>query len=254
MPNEIKFKHLQRWASVDPAFGSTDNYVGERPEDWYVCVGRNRDSDVLINCNFEVGLKELGGEVDGRVRVFRTGHWACGWVELVLIHESAVEELAIAENIGDRLSDYPVLDEDAYSAAQEKDFEACWENFGRSDFERDLIKYVENERHECTSSVTVEQVVEAVLGNINFSCLINRAYHYQCQDSREGTCLTVNQLLHSLDRGELSYDKPDSGEFLTILRHVKDQDILHMIERFAREEASRHEQQLLQLKEMGIET
>lgn len=58
-------------------------YWGERAE-WYVAIGQTRDSGLMDQSNFRTMLRELGGESD-TVAVERESHWACGWVEFVLI-------------------------------------------------------------------------------------------------------------------------------------------------------------------------
>lgn len=85
--------------------------------DWLVVpVGRNRESGLLDQCNFEKALELLGGESD-TVEVHRFGHWACDWYEIILAHP---DKMADVEEIENALSEYPVLDDMTYS-------QACWE-------------------------------------------------------------------------------------------------------------------------------
>ena len=91
-----------------------NNYIGQNYSDYYVSLGQSRDSDILEQSNFDNALKQLGG-VSDTVFVIRNGHWAVGWVEWIAIHESDTEAIATGENIEQKISDYPVLDEEDYS-------------------------------------------------------------------------------------------------------------------------------------------
>jgi hypothetical protein len=90
------------------------SYIGPSHEGYYYFLGQNRDSDLLTQSNFICGLELLGGETD-TVQVIRDGHWACGWIEYILIHESDIKSLQVADAIMTNLNDYPVLDESHYS-------------------------------------------------------------------------------------------------------------------------------------------
>lgn len=116
------------------------NYAGAQWPDYYVFLGRNRDSSALDRANFDAGLKAIGGELadkdkedpndDGSalslVRIVRENHWAVGWVEWIAIHESAVEQLRIADDIATRLEDYPVVNEDLWSQYEQEEADLVW--------------------------------------------------------------------------------------------------------------------------------
>lgn len=110
---------LTRW--THPKF-----YMGETFEEYYTLIGQTRDSSDLDKSNFDTALKLLGGEGDG-VLVNRSGHWACGWVEGILIHESAADKITIAEGIKAQLASYPVLDESDYYNRQNDTALATWQ-------------------------------------------------------------------------------------------------------------------------------
>ena len=92
----------------------SDNYLGEEYNDYYVVLGRNRDSDILTNSNFDIALERLGGECDDKVRVIRNGHWACGWIEFIAVHKDDLKHVTIAQQIVNDIEKYPVLDDDDY--------------------------------------------------------------------------------------------------------------------------------------------
>ena len=121
---------LQRYKDFQPTgFDSPSNFMAHRDidylQDWFVCpTGRNRDSSLLDESNWDAALKILGGESD-KVEVHRFGHWAYGWYELILVHPSLRDEVAGIESL---LTEYALLDDSDYS---ERVFDrACelWEN------------------------------------------------------------------------------------------------------------------------------
>lgn len=87
-----------------------ENYYGERWDGYYVFLSQNRDSDALTRSNFICGLELVGKGV----AVAHERHWACGWVETILIPQENTQALEVAQKILDKLEDYPVLDEGHY--------------------------------------------------------------------------------------------------------------------------------------------
>lgn len=121
-------EHLKRWTL--PPY-----YVGAEWPEYYRFLGRNRDSDIHTNSNFDAGLKAIGGErtiegPDGEdlqtVLRVSENHWACGWVEWIAIHESDSEALRLADEVMERLEDYPLLDEEDVSQREEDEAERIW--------------------------------------------------------------------------------------------------------------------------------
>jgi hypothetical protein len=98
-------KHLNLWKY--PSY-----YLEETWGGYYVFLGRYQDSDCLANSNFECALEKIGGKSEENgVYVVREGHWTCGWVEWIAIHQDNYEALRIADKVIEKLEDYPVLDE-----------------------------------------------------------------------------------------------------------------------------------------------
>ena len=128
-------KTLKKWTK--PA-----NYAGASWPDYYVFLGRNRDSSALDRANFDAGLKAIGGELvdDNKedpndegsalslVLIVRENHWACGWIEWIAIHESATRQLEIANDIATKLEDYPVVNEDLWSEYEQEEANDVWKN------------------------------------------------------------------------------------------------------------------------------
>jgi len=90
-----------------------DNYIGESYYDYYVLLSHHRDSGLVDESNFQSALKMLNGESD-TVKVVCASHWLCGWVEMILIHESDKESIDKGNEIEKALESYPILDEDAF--------------------------------------------------------------------------------------------------------------------------------------------
>lgn len=84
---------------------------------WLVApCGRNRDSGLLTESNFEALRKLLRAvdpdEADFFVASFN--HWACGWFEIILCRPDT-PAAKVAEEAESGLADYPLLDEDDHT-------------------------------------------------------------------------------------------------------------------------------------------
>lgn len=113
--------------------------MGAHWPDYYVFLGRHRDSDELANSNFETGLaavkavagkEPIPGDPDesATVQTVSENHWAVGWVEWIAIHESDIAALECADQLMERLSDYPVLDEEDFSRREEESAAQVWKD------------------------------------------------------------------------------------------------------------------------------
>ena len=90
------------------------NYLGASWDGYYVFLSQNRDSDTLTRSNFECALEQLGGRNNRALVIPYEKHFACGWIETILINKTNTEALAIAQQILDKLDNYPVLNEEHY--------------------------------------------------------------------------------------------------------------------------------------------
>jgi hypothetical protein len=112
-----------------------NNYSGSTFFDYYrTGIGQSRDSDCLERANFAAMLEKLGGESE-TVIVNRSGHWAVGWVESILIHESNIEKLKIADEIMEKFDDYPVINNTTLSEVENDELQStidCYQNDFRS--------------------------------------------------------------------------------------------------------------------------
>jgi hypothetical protein len=126
-------------------WSTPDSWSGTPWDGYYVFLGQNRDSDCLTRSNFRSALKALGGEVEGKVEVVREGHWACGWIEWIAVHESCVDALKCADEIAGALSDYPVVDESDFSELETEEANEVWERCYR---DSSRVNYIREHRSQ----------------------------------------------------------------------------------------------------------
>ena len=131
-------------------------YIGANWPDYYVFLGRNRDSDCLENSNFECGLKAIQavaskepipGDEDesATVQTVCENHWAVGWVEWIAIHESDKAALAEAERLLERLENYPVLNEEDFCERETNEANEVWKNCYRP---KERVEYIRAHRSQ----------------------------------------------------------------------------------------------------------
>lgn len=138
------------------------HYVGQTYYDYFVLIGRHRDSDDLTNANFDAALKLLGGETETMpvlhqylhdnldtdlngnppaVIIARASHWAVGWSEFIGIYALAFDKIEIGNNILQQLDNYPVLDESLYDEYQTKSAQLTWECLNYIERRNACMKY-----------------------------------------------------------------------------------------------------------------
>jgi len=101
-------------------------YSGTSYSEYFQVIGRARDSHHIDVSNFETALARLGGESE-TVIVARATHWAVGWVETVMVHESDSAALTVAQEICDDLDAYHALDEEDCVRRESEATAALWE-------------------------------------------------------------------------------------------------------------------------------
>jgi len=105
-----------------------ESYGGHSPIGDYVVYSRNRDSSILEDTNYNIILDTLK-KIDTEVYDFRAHHWACGWVEYIILPQNAsLDAIIEAAQIISDLSDYPIIDDQAYSDAQYEVVCDYWDN------------------------------------------------------------------------------------------------------------------------------
>lgn len=114
------------------------DYGGFSPDGDYLILSRTRDSDCLSESNWHVARQILeqaqGAPIgcDNRSAPaydWRAGHWACGWVEYLMIRSDAPSAvIEAAEQIVSALADYPVLDDSDYSEREWNQVTEYWQS------------------------------------------------------------------------------------------------------------------------------
>ncbi len=122
-------KHLKKW--ID-----TGSYMGDDLSEYYVLIAHTRDSELLEESNWDCIKAELekrftfadsieGIKANSELLLGYFSHWACGWIESIMIHESNEKALMIGDDIKAELLNYPVYNDDDYS---EKQFNSWYAN------------------------------------------------------------------------------------------------------------------------------
>jgi len=109
-------------------------------QSWLVApVILTRDSNTLEECNYEVAEAQLAeADPHGADHTeLSFGHWACGWFRIMLV-KPGTQAAKTALNLKCMLEEYPILCEDAYSAAEADahDDDACDEHCSLCEGER----------------------------------------------------------------------------------------------------------------------
>src|SRR3990167_6978876 len=146
-------KHMKLWTYPQ-------DYAGATWYDHYVAYGHTRDSDLLTESNFDCLEAELRAipesanwpHEESQWTIVRNGHWAVGWVEFIAIHKEAEAHIVKADELLERIDDYPVLDERdwgmrEYEAQYESAHEAVsyWSRKQDRDYSTLELNRIENE-------------------------------------------------------------------------------------------------------------
>jgi hypothetical protein len=155
------------------AFDNASNYAGDAVEGYFV-TSQNRDSDVLTRSNYECILRDLtmAAENAGAPDCVLTpsfGHWAVGHVDQICLAADAPESvLRLAESIKERLSDYPIYNEDHFSDLEWKEAAEYWDNLSP----RERVRMAHYERDRCH---WLQHKPVWVYGRLDWRALIERA-------------------------------------------------------------------------------
>lgn len=118
--------YLTKW-DHPTGFDSNSNFIGTIPTG-YCIYSQNRESSILELVNFKAILSDLGGEGE-HVEIIRHKHWACGWIEYLLVSRNGpIKLLDQCVEIVKKLNSYPVYDEEFYSTEQNKAVTEYWLN------------------------------------------------------------------------------------------------------------------------------
>lgn len=111
------------------------NYGGTDWNGWSVVHSVTRDSDCCARANHEVILLALRAvedpdgtdEGDATVQIAHERHWACGWVDSIMVWEGDMRAMSVARALADRLQVSAVLDEDLLSRMEHEEAQEAWD-------------------------------------------------------------------------------------------------------------------------------
>lgn len=87
---------------------------------WYATgVSRTRDSDPLEESNWQVVSEDLQERFPESFDVHHFGHWACGWYDRLYVRADDAFAIRALQEWSDALSDYPIANEEHYSALED---------------------------------------------------------------------------------------------------------------------------------------
>lgn len=186
---------------------SFSNYSGSSLGDLVVVagIGRNRDSEIMDESNFDKALELLGGE-SKTIQVHCFGHWACGWFELITVDPKDKKALAIAAKITQDLKEYPVLDDDDYFE-REYEYQESYAESAKESVAKVLVKLfdlpeeLESDSDILKLAVAINIECQRYYGND--SCVMGNEFHVDRFDERDFdkyvTCLKQMQYSHIAD-------------------------------------------------------
>jgi len=109
-------------------------YSGERPlfSTWgMTSFTQNRDSEALERSNFSVISKDLTARFPDTVEILQTRHFAVGWLDHLIFDTTDAATLAAVYAWERKLADYPVANEDHYSALVNEEADAAYDDWAK---------------------------------------------------------------------------------------------------------------------------
>jgi len=214
-------ENLDRWSEKDPAFGSSDNYAGADLSAFYVApVGRNRDNEKepRTACNWQTVTAEIEAASEhDETGAHCFGHWACGWYELFLIHESDTKALEIADGWACRLANYPIADENLLSELEIEDRQTTYDNCLQRDwhervcvavFETFAKDHDEEVAEEMQEAITEREGAAEIMDIAFWQSSLDNWYESSdgqwCRVEDVSTVLAVSMLLFPVDPNQQS--------------------------------------------------
>jgi len=140
--------------TLKEAFKKHSCYFGDYGE-WLIVAAVHRDSDCLARSNYRSFIRCLGGTgeegaggcqtVLPGLRIEEATHWACGWVQYLVIDPTNAELCCISERILAALEDYPAIDEEDFSKLETEEANEVWSKcYGT----QKRIKYIREHRSQ----------------------------------------------------------------------------------------------------------
>ena len=159
----------------DYVWGYPNDYVAyekdANPVGDYSIYARTRGSDIMEDMNYNIvlfNLTRLAVKHDQRDKVydFRAGHWACGWLENIIVRRDAHDEILIeAAELLSAIEDYPCLDDDKYSELQFDAILDYWEDLSL----KERIEYCSDNNHSIFSARPGQPIPDGVFDDLRDS-------------------------------------------------------------------------------------
>ena len=148
------------------------NYMGDDLSDYYKGPAKGYDADALDKSNFKVALEMLGGEGNG-VLVGSFGGFGGGH-EQIFVHKDAADKVAILQDIENKLTGYPVLDDSDYSEAQMEEEQESYDSWAKPEALRIIDEELHRQNPDLQGSVSELELTPDVghlLASVVFSDL-----------------------------------------------------------------------------------
>lgn len=202
-------EHLERWTADGPtAFDSAANYCGADLGAFYVApVSFNRDGDTVTESNWRVVTRDLEKLIrHNDSGVARMGHWACGWYELFLIHESDTEALKAADEWAAALESYPVADESDLSELEYEEECEAWEQWAAAEWAGKVADALETYNPDPEqwdwAELIVDQLSTDALGEL--WCNVSIRLSWSVQHDGSGPSFNLDDAAEALTRQDLA--------------------------------------------------
>jgi hypothetical protein len=189
---------------------SWDNYSGTNLGHKIIVISQTRDSEILDQSNFDTALEMLGGESKD-VEVIRFGHWACGWIESVMVNPKAKRKVKIALEIHNSLQNYPVLDESDFSE-REDEYQSEYAEQAKEDLSRALELHFRIKNGKVLKSIAFDLNMECQGYYGNSSCV--DVYTCRKPDKRD-----IERLLNCI--GQMEWRHAKSKVFKKLVAAIK---------------------------------
>lgn len=202
-------ENLERWTAADPAFGGSGNYVGADLSEFYLApVSITRDTaDSVSLSNWQVISAELASLArHDETGIARMGHWACGWYEIFLIHNTDTACLERADEWAAELESYPVADESHLSELELAEEDEAWERYGAEEWRAAIARTL-----ECYAPETADQWWASDLADTLSNDQLGESWHaaceadgWHCEHHQYGLDLNIEDAAKTLTAGALS--------------------------------------------------
>jgi hypothetical protein len=127
----LKKELIDNWPKRDFAY-----WGGEDRSIWGMAYSHNRDSDLAEESNWDSMIKLMTRHNSRSIQIILCNHWACGWIEYMLINTNHKKAMYRLYGILGRLEDYPILDDEDLSNREWEQAQEAYDNWASYDVNR----------------------------------------------------------------------------------------------------------------------